>query len=381
MDQGCQVDVIYTDFSKAFDKVNINILIGKLQAFGISGPLLSWLNSYLTSRTQIVQVENYPSDELSVTSGCPQGGHISGFLFNLFINNLSTHYGGPVDICRWFFADDYRIACKVSCLNDSIKLQEALHQLQNWCELNRMELNVDKCYAVTFHRKKNPLFYNYKIYEHVLSRKTTIKDLGVYLDHDLKFSSHIDNVVSKGYRNLGFIQRNSRHFKNPKTYKTLYCSLVRSSLEYCSTLWSPHYITDIEIIEKIQKKFLRSLGFKDKEIEDNHDYKTIMNKYKINTLQHRRNVFDILFILKLINNQIQCPQLLQLLNFRYSSMNTRSKDTFLVKTSRTNISKNAPMSRCMELCNVISNAPHNIDILTDSIESVKKYLLDLFGFH
>uniref|UniRef100_A0A8D9BNS4 Uncharacterized protein n=1 Tax=Cacopsylla melanoneura TaxID=428564 RepID=A0A8D9BNS4_9HEMI len=106
-----------------------------------------------------------------------------------------------------------------------------------------------------------------------------------------------------------------------------------------------------------------------------------MNKYKLQTLQHRRDVFDILFILKLVNHQIQCPQLLQLLNFRYSSINTRSKDIFLVKTSRTNISKNAPISRCMELCNIISNAPHNIDIITDSIVSVKKYLLDLFGLH
>lgn len=94
LEQGCLVDVVYSDFSKAFDKVNINILMSKLSALGISDPLLSWLQSYLTSRTQIVQVENFVSDNFSVPSGCPQGGHLSGFLFNIFINDLSGHpYG------------------------------------------------------------------------------------------------------------------------------------------------------------------------------------------------------------------------------------------------------------------------------------------------
>lgn len=376
LDQGDQVDVLYSDFSKAFDKVNINILITKMQTLGISDPLLSWFRSYLTERTQVIQVENFLSDEIPVTSGCPQGGHLSGFLFNLFINDLSCLCGGSADIQRWFFADDYRVALRITKPDDCEQLQNALLELVNWCELNRMQLNVGKCYAVTFNRKKSPIIYNYNINGQQLSRKYTIKDLGIFLDHDLKFSSHIDYIISKGYQNLGFIERNSRHFKNPNTFKSLYCSIVRSSLEYCSPLWSPHYSTHKENIEKIQKKFLRSLGFKDQQIIDNHDYNTIMKKYHINTLQHRRDVFDILLIKKIINNQIQCPDLLHLLTFRCSSVNTRNKDIFFIKTSKTNIAKNAPLDRGMELCNLINNPPHNIDIIADSMLSVKKYLLD-----
>lgn len=381
LEQGCQVDVMYSDFSKAFDKVNFNILIAKLQSLGISDPLLSWLYSYLTSRTQIVKVENFESDGINVTSGCPQGGHLSGFLFNFFINDLSFYHYEQSTVRKWFFADDYRVARIISSSTDCLDLQESLLELTDWCDLNRMQLNVEKCYVVSFHRKKCPILYNYQINNSILSRKTSIKDLGVYIDCDLKFTTHLDYITKKAYRNLGFVDRNSRYFKSPKTYKTLYCSIVRSSLEYCSTLWSPHYSTYIENIEKIQKKFLRSLGFKDSQISNNHDYKTIMDKYKINTLEHRRTIFDILFIIKIINSNIHCPELLEKLSFRCSTVQTRNNDIFRSKTMKNNIAKNAPMYRCMELCNLISNPPHNIDITSDSIQSIKTYMLNLLSLH
>ncbi|KAL1446452.1 hypothetical protein WDU94_005642, partial [Cyamophila willieti] len=381
LEQRCQVDVFYSDFSKAFDKVNINILLCKLQSLGISDPLLSWFHGYLTSRRQIVRVNGHLSDEFDAASGCPQGGHLSGFLFNLYINDLADQDEDSADIRKWFFADDYRVALKVSEVQDCSDLQRCIDRLVSWCELNRMHLNIDKCHVATFHRIKNPIVYNYKICYQNLSRLRQVKDLGVVFDQDLKFTTHINNITNKGYRNLGFIMRNSKNFTSPKTFKTLYCSLVRSSLEYCSTLWSPSYSTYITQIEKIQNKFLRSLGFKDHEVEDNHDYKMILSKYDMNTLQHRRDVFDIIFILKLLNAQIQCPNLLEQLTFRCNTRNTRNSNIFFIKTSRTNISKSSPLNRCMELCNIISNPPHDIDIFSNSLQYVKEYLLKQFSLH
>lgn len=381
LDQGCQVDVIYTDFSKAFDKVNVNILISKLHSLGISDPLLSWFHEYLASRSQIVQVEDYLSEIIDVPSGCPQGGHLSGFLFNLYINDLANHGNNVSKVSKWFFADDYRVARIISRPEDCFDLQNSLCDLVDWCNLNRMYLNVDKCYVATFHRKTSPIFHNYAIDNKLLARNNNIKDLGVYIDLDLKFSSHYEYITKKGYRNLGFIERNTRNFKSPWTYKALYCSLVRSSLEYCTTLWSPSYITYIDQIEKIQKKFLRSLGFRDCAIKDNHDYKTIMDKYNLKTLQHRRDVFDILFILKLINAHVECPDLLQQLSFRCNARQTRNRNVFSLKTCKTNISKTCPLNRCMELCNIISNEPHNIDIYFQSTASIKSQLLNLFSLH
>uniref|UniRef100_A0A8D8W7H9 Uncharacterized protein n=1 Tax=Cacopsylla melanoneura TaxID=428564 RepID=A0A8D8W7H9_9HEMI len=244
-----------------------------------------------------------------------------------------------------------------------------------------MYLNVDKCFVVSFHRNRNPITYPYKLNGVQINRKTETKDLGVFIQNDLRFNAHYNYITKKGYRNLGFIQRNTRAFSNPKTFKALYSSIVRSSLEYCTPLWSPSYVTHIEDLEKIQKKFLRSLGFKDPDIQDTHDYRTIMQKYNINTLQHRRDIFDVLLTLKLIRGQLDCSDLVEHLNFRCNSRNTRNHNIFLPKFSRTNISKTAPMNRCMQTCNVISKHPHNIDIFNERMSIIKNKLTILFSLH
>uniref|UniRef100_A0A8D8YGL8 Reverse transcriptase domain-containing protein n=1 Tax=Cacopsylla melanoneura TaxID=428564 RepID=A0A8D8YGL8_9HEMI len=285
------------------------------------------------------------------------------------------------DIRKWFFADDYRVACIISKLEHCLELQSAINDLVNWCELNRMFLNVDKCHVATFNRIKNPVIFEYTMNGNKLSRTNNIKDLGVFLDQDLKFSIHHETIVNTGYRNLGFILRDTTNFNSPKTFKTLYCSLVRSSLEYASTVWSPSYSTHINQFERIQNEFLRSLGIKDQSIEDNHNYKVILSKYEMNTLQHRRDVFDILFVLKLIQGQIQCPELLEQLTFRFNKKGTRNNDLFALKTYKTNISRTSPLNRSMELCNIISKSPHNIDIFSESYSSIKTYLLSLYTLY
>ena len=88
LDSGLQVDAIYTDFSEAFDRVNHVIRLAKLEALGITGPLLRWMESYLTGRTQRVNIKGTYSGLFAITSGVPQGSHLGRLLFNIFVNDI-----------------------------------------------------------------------------------------------------------------------------------------------------------------------------------------------------------------------------------------------------------------------------------------------------
>ena len=92
LDSRIQVDVIYTDFSKAFDKISHNILLARLAEVGVSGTLLDWIQSYLTGRSQFVQIQGFCSDRFAPTSGVPQGSHLGPLFLIVYINKIRSSY-------------------------------------------------------------------------------------------------------------------------------------------------------------------------------------------------------------------------------------------------------------------------------------------------
>lgn len=156
---GYQVDVIFTDFAKAFDKINHNIFSIKLYSFGIRDPFLSWLTSYLTDRIQIVKLNNFHSDPFNIPSGVPQGSHLAPLLFLLFINDL--HFPNSNKL---LFADDMKIFRLIKLhYSDSALLQNYLNTLSAWCNSNKLQLNIDKCKVMSFTRSRSPIINDYTI--------------------------------------------------------------------------------------------------------------------------------------------------------------------------------------------------------------------------
>lgn len=171
----CQVDVIYTDFSKAFDKIDHGILAAKLHNLGFRNPFYSWLVSFISGRKQYVKLKNYESPVYHATSGIPQGSHLAPLLFNIYVNDIKV-----TNPHLLFFADDLKIFRIIKSHEDANMLQIDLNTLNNWCSLNKLYFNVDKCKIMTYSKKRINQNYKYYLNDIELARVSNIKDLGIF---------------------------------------------------------------------------------------------------------------------------------------------------------------------------------------------------------
>lgn len=216
---GGQVDTVYTDFAKAFDKVDHAILLRKLSSFNVSENMLQWFSSYLCNRSQTVVIGGSRSAVFVPTSGVPQGSILGPLLFIIFINDLLS----SLSSCSGF-ADDLKVYRSVSSTYDCQLLQDYVMKVVEWCRVNRMELNVKKCAVMLTSHSHNKIIFPYAIADEVLDRLSSKKDLGIVIDDKLSFNEHIDDMIRKSYRTLGFIFRCGRYFSRRDSLYLLYSS-------------------------------------------------------------------------------------------------------------------------------------------------------------
>ena len=159
LDKYRQVDSIYLDFAKAFDKVDHNILLFKLHKLGINSHLIGWLKSYLFNRTLSVRIRGNVSSPFIAHSGVPQGSHLGSLLFLFFIKDINNHLRVAEILV---YADDIKLYKMITSFYDQVLLQKDLESISEWGILNRVTLNCDKSKVITFNRSaKNLLQYRY----------------------------------------------------------------------------------------------------------------------------------------------------------------------------------------------------------------------------
>ena len=150
---GTPVDVLYTDFKKAFDSVSHQKLLKKLLAAGIKDSILDWIKGFLLNRKQRVVMGDSVTDWVKVTSGVPQGSVLGPLLFLIFINELLF----PDELqnkCR-LYADANKIIAPIKTESDSIKFQEDINALDNWSKKWSLGLNFEKYKIMHFGKKTN----------------------------------------------------------------------------------------------------------------------------------------------------------------------------------------------------------------------------------
>ena len=368
LNSGKQVEVIYTDFAKAFDKVPHQRLLIKLRYYGLDNELISWIEDFLCFRTQRVKINDSYSSPSPVKSGIPQGSVLGPLLFVIYINDLP-------DVCRdlcslFLFADDAKLYKVISQHSDLITLTTACQALLEWCNKWYMQLNTDKCKALTIGKptvllsSQDTTFdipYNGDIIH--LEHVSSMKDLGITIDSQLNFKEHIYGKIKLAFSMLGIINRNFVNL-DKDTFKLLYKSLIRSHIEYGHSVWNPYRIGIISDLEKVQKRATkmvrncRKLSYSDR-----------LRFLEIPTLKFRRTRGDMIEVFKILNGFYDSSVVPTLL--RNYDTRTRGNDLKLIHSrSRLDVKKYSFSIRIVGLWNMLPNWV----VLSESVNSFKNNL-------
>ena len=294
LDNNLPVDVAYLDFKKAFDSVPHQRLLKKLEGYGITGNIYSWIEDFLKDRTQFVSINGTKSERVPVTSGVPQGSVLGPTLFIYFINDLPS-----VTQCRnKIFADDTKPYQAIKSVSDQITLQVSIDDMVDWSVRWLLFFNGDKCSILHLGRNNPKYDYTIKHGDSVQSLRETIseKDLGVFMDPLLNFNFHITNQIKKARGVAAMILR-AITSRSSDILIPLYIALVRPNLEYANVVWSPYLKKDKQRLENVQRHFTKRISGL-----STLSYTDRLRILNLPSLEYRRLRGDLIEAYKITNN-------------------------------------------------------------------------------
>ena len=296
VDDGKCVDVIYFDFSKAFDKVCHRRLAVKMEAAGIRGKVKEWICEWLNGRRQKVVVEGMESSWEDVLSSVPQGTVLGGILFSLYVNDIDE---GVLAFLRKF-VDDTKMASIIENEEDAMALQRDIDTMVEWSRKWAMVFNVGKCKVLHIGRRNKK--FEYKMGDAILGETTEEKDLGIWISSDLKYGTQCERAAKAANSALGLISR-SFHYRSKSVLVPLYKTFVRPKLEYAGAVWSPWLQKDKEVLEKVQERFIRMLS----DVMGS-TYEEKLKALGLTTLAERRMRGDMIETFKTMRgfNRVEC---------------------------------------------------------------------------
>lgn len=331
VENDCYTVGVFLDLSKAFDTINHDILIDKLNYLGFRGIVNDWFRDYLSNRKQYVCYDSTISSLKPITCGVPQGSILGPLLFILYINDLPSS-SSKLDFV--VYADDTNLFYSHKDIHRVEEVfNEELTHVCNWFNANKLSVNAKKTNFMLMGTAKNThsaIVIDVKLNGSSLTRVTNTVFLGMHIDENITWKCHIDHIISVCSRNVGVINKLKNFLPEDALY-SLYCTLILPYLNYGIMAWGSACVTYLSKLYRVQKKSLRIIS--------NSYYRAETHPLllRFNTL----NVFDMYklelgsFMFKYTNNLL--PPVFNHAFTKHSqvhSYNTRYKDNLTIPKVR-----------------------------------------------
>ena len=283
---------------RAFDTADHEILLHKLEYYGIRGVSNDWFKSYLSDRNQFISINGYNSDLMPIDCGVPQGSVLGPLLFLIYINDLHK----AIQYCKvHHFADDTNLFHTSKSVKNLNKLvNRDMKHVNNWLSANKISLNIEKTELVIFKSPRKVLLDEIKIKlsEKRLYPSNSIKYLGITIDRYLHWYDQVNSIAVKLNRANALLLK-IRKYVNMKTLRNIYFAIFDCHLSYSSIVWAQN-INTVRRLIILQKRALRIMNFKDQLFHSS----PLFSSNNILKLGDKITLENILFVSKSINRQV-----------------------------------------------------------------------------
>ena len=301
MSSGKNCEVVFLDFSKAFDLVNHSLALTKMRNHGINGKLLCWISEFLSDRPQRVRVSNSLSESNILKSGVPQGSVLGPLIFLIFISDLNfKNTSDFVSILK--YVDDSKVTGRIENEEDVYTLQENLSDIYDWADHNNIAWNKLKFQLLRLGKsediKNNTLLFG-PGFDSIIERKNVIKDLRVLVDEELSYSHQIQKSLSKTRQKIGWIACTFRS-RDVKFLRILWNSLVQPHMDYASILVTPVGSKGLIMAQEGPLRKMTKMAWGCRE----SNYWEHLTVFKLYSNQRRMERYKIIYIWKSLNGLV-----------------------------------------------------------------------------
>ena len=322
LDERKYVGAVLTDLSKAFDCLNHELLIAKLEAYGFETDALSFIYNYLSKRNQRTKINSSYSSWREIKYGVPQGSILGPLLFNIFINDIFLFIENTKIT---IYADDntpYAIESNINNLIES--LENDTNILLAWFKMNEMKSNNDKCHLLIINNDSS-IINRFTANDFIF---TNFKLLGITIDHKLNFNEHVTKICIKANQKLHALKRIAKYLDSEKL-RIIMKTFIESQFNYCPLTWMFHSRQLNNKINKLHERALRMV-YKN----SNLSFQELLNLDK-SFCVHHRNLQKLATEMYKITNKLS-PTLVQELSPIYENpYNLRNERCWQTSNVRT----------------------------------------------